>query len=950
MATLTVQPQTLAAGIQLQVGTEAHQIQLIAQNAPEGEIHVSVRDHEGHDPVPTQTYTVSGPHGVSFKGITDANGELLHRGPVPMDLYTLTICKMDFPIDARGPKDSACVIRVPGFGHEAPPPQQVNSFQPRPANAMGGRAFLEQTKKLPIRAKPGEPSREAAIFDQIVQGNLPSFCREWATVTLHWKEHQAEVRVLPDFVSIGSDSDYVRIPMGANLAQKVADIIGASLPTQVLVDEIYLHAQVRLQGHPQPPGPQMMTNAYIRKHEDTIAGREPCGVHDGHCVLSGIASASNLISGHKKEVIISQELAAKPDRLSFWGFYLSYNPTADTIKLGDKNTPVQQWSGGFHEADYCDYSHGIRLVHPVVHVDGVDKHIADVLADKDLAGLFTHGTGPIPTRYGDGGHHDLPPPGPQPEPTQQHDAPRPKGTLTAAAQAAFAPATANMEGRVHWMYTDNRHLVTTGMGNLINSVGSARELPWKHGATGPVASAGEVEAAWHAVNDWPNPDKLSGAVAAFGKLTDLRLSNGDIDALVAQKLDGFWKTLLAHFTEADQWPADGQLALLFMSWANGPAFGPKWPHFSAAVKKSPPDFAGAIDQAHWSNENHDRKAAISHLFQNAADVLASGVSKDALYWPNDATGAAKYASDTAAKGVAASGAPGGVHQPPPATEAPAAAPDPDKPKDELETFFNFHGNVGESNALRDHTYVAYKVQGKPDAWLIKGRLMIDVDGAPNCYHPNDHKVNTKYLDIDLETWDGALDWKANGGHPGNWFGVVTDTGQSSGNPIVQGPNDPCPGFYVSSTSLADHSKGQHDPLRYVDARKIPYLAYPYQVWTEGKNGKRFERVSAGATGGLGDLLTVVNPKADEAHRYAHAIIADMGGRDDPHFGEGSPALGQKIHAAGVVNADLLYIVYPHSGAGQGTIPSADEIHQKGEQLFAKWGGLDEVNRVLPLMK
>ncbi|MGZ6141928.1 MAG: peptidoglycan-binding domain-containing protein [Myxococcales bacterium] len=225
---------------------------------------------------------------------------------------------------------------------------------------------------------------------------------------------------------------------------------------------------------------------------------------------------------------------------------------------------------------------------------------------------------------------------------------------------------------------------------------------------------------------------------------------------------------------------------------------------------------------------------------------------------------------------------------------------------DLQTFFKFKGTAGESNASRDHVYVAYKVPGKPNAWFMKGRLMIDVDGAPNCYHPDNKNVRTDYLNFDVEKHDGALDWLANGGHPGNWFGVVTDDGNNTGTPIVQGASDPCPGFHVSSTSLADKSKKRNDPKRYVDARVIPYMAWPQQIWLE--KGARFERATPGPTGTLGDILTVVNPKADDAHRYAHAIFADMGGADDPHFGEGSPALGRKIHAAGHADPDLLYII------------------------------------------
>src|SRR5262249_23922883 len=159
--------------------------------------------------------------------------------------------------------------------------------------------------------------------------------------------------------------------------------------------------------------------------------------------------------------------------------------------------------------------------------------------------------------------------------------------------------------------------------------------------------------------------------------------------------------------------------------------------------------------------------------------------------------------------------------------------------------------------------------------------------------------------------------------PANWFGVVTDNGKSTGNPVIQGKNDPFPGLYVSSTSLVDQTKQRGDPRRYVDARQIPYVAFNYQVYAE--SGGRFTRVGKGPTGRLGDILTVVNPKADDAHKYIHAIFADVGGSKSPHFGEGSPAMGLRIKAYGRVNADILYICYPHSGADQGTIPSFDEI-------------------------
>lgn len=92
-------------------------------------------------------------------------------------------------------------------------------------------------------------------------------------------------------------------------------------------------------------------------------------------------------------------------------------------------------------------------------------------------------------------------------------------------------------------------------------------------------------------------------------------------------------------------------------------------------------------------------------------------------------------------------------------------------------------------------------------WVVPMRA-VDGDGAFNCYGP----PGTKHLD-DL----------ANAGKPGDWYGIQTDTGEKDGNPIVQGPDDPCPGCYVSTTAYQDHTKKTSDPTRYVNASEVPYV-------------------------------------------------------------------------------------------------------------------------------
>ncbi|MEO8354092.1 MAG: hypothetical protein ABI680_20380, partial [Chthoniobacteraceae bacterium] len=86
-----------------------------------------------------------------------------------------------------------------------------------------------------------------------------------------------------------------------------------------------------------------------------------------------------------------------------------------------------------------------------------------------------------------------------------------------------------------------------------------------------------------------------------------------------------------------------------------------------------------------------------------------------------------------------------------------------------------------------------------DAFFFVAEMSIDADGSPHAYHKDSEK---------------GLDHLANAGRPGNWWALAT---AKNGKPVVQGPNDPAPGFYVSTTALEDSARAQGDPGRYVDS-------------------------------------------------------------------------------------------------------------------------------------
>jgi hypothetical protein len=201
----------------------------------------------------------------------------------------------------------------------------------------------------------------------------------------------------------------------------------------------------------------------------------------------------------------------------------------------------------------------------------------------------------------------------------------------------------------------------------------------------------------------------------------------------------------------------------------------------------------------------------------------------------------------------------------------------------------------------------WKVPGT-EALAYESGLAIDADGAPDAYGPDGR----------------GRDALANAGKPGNWWGVVTDTGKASGTPVVQGASDPKPGFYVSSTSLQDPKKAASDPQRYVDSSAIPYVAISPRL---------LKRSLAGGAQ-LGDVVAVVN-RANG--KVAYAVVADVGPRDK--LGEGSIALAETLG----VNGDprrggtakgILYVVFP--GSGMGWPRAREEISDEGARRFSEW--------------
>jgi hypothetical protein len=90
-----------------------------------------------------------------------------------------------------------------------------------------------------------------------------------------------------------------------------------------------------------------------------------------------------LVSGIKKDVVITNLLSKRPNRVAIYGWH----------KLD--GTPIQPLSTVHHDS-YVDYSHGVRLIKRIITIDGKTLDLGSALHSEQLHVLFSD-EGPIET-------------------------------------------------------------------------------------------------------------------------------------------------------------------------------------------------------------------------------------------------------------------------------------------------------------------------------------------------------------------------------------------------------------------------------------------------------------------------------------------------------------------------------------------------------------------------
>ncbi|MGB6941921.1 MAG: hypothetical protein WBE37_05975 [Bryobacteraceae bacterium] len=216
------------------------------------------------------------------------------------------------------------------------------------------------------------------------------------------------------------------------------------------------------------------------------------------------------------------------------------------------------------------------------------------------------------------------------------------------------------------------------------------------------------------------------------------------------------------------------------------------------------------------------------------------------------------------------------------------------------------------------------------AFFFECGLTVDADGARTAYGPHGLAA--------------ALDNLGNAGHPGNWWGLVTDKHHQ---PIVQSgiaPQQPCRGFYISQTSLYDSLFDETDVRRFVDAERIPYIALPQPGAPHPGHPPQHYFRKTGLR--LGDFALLINANNG---KYCFAVFADS--KNKPNLGEvsicASGLLGAPTDAKhGSLPRGVIKLVFPGSGIGQATIPNADTIARIGKASLEHFSNYRDKNNTL----
>ncbi len=246
---------------------------------------------------------------------------------------------------------------------------QELKIKKRKADALTGSQFY----KLIVDTNLSLSAREEMIWRAVKDGNIPSFLRKLSSIEINKvidaKNYKLVIYIIPDYLSIGTDTDYFYMPTTPMLAQRIANLTHTLLPTKSMVDEIYRQAVIKLEPQPIPPTKAMTSVPIFRMHHEIVQKQLQA--------LGSNYKQGSLTAGNKKDIIISNKIYRQTSpRVVIYGWH----------KLDGKAIqPVYNK----HTNTWADYSHGVRLISDIGYLNGKRVKLVDLLKDPVLHELLS---------------------------------------------------------------------------------------------------------------------------------------------------------------------------------------------------------------------------------------------------------------------------------------------------------------------------------------------------------------------------------------------------------------------------------------------------------------------------------------------------------------------------------------------------------------------------------
>lgn len=272
----------------------------------------------------------------ALSACSDFNKEELPQVPIPPT-----------PIVAEPPPENT--FRDPEVCET---PELLNSW-PESKNQLSFDSELNQLSGV---------NRDRKVLAEIEDGQTGDLQGKISPIKIQKGQNELVYCVFQDYLSLKDGNIPLRMPLGMTALDELIRGSDWTLPTRLMVDQIYQQGEVVLAPKPIPPSSAMSTTPVIVDHSKTI--NQQLGTRTG------------LVVGHKKDIVISNRLKTNPQKIAIYGWH-------------QLNGKAIQPLSTVHHKDYADYSHGVRLIYKKVWLNGQAQDLGEVLSDSNLASLLS---------------------------------------------------------------------------------------------------------------------------------------------------------------------------------------------------------------------------------------------------------------------------------------------------------------------------------------------------------------------------------------------------------------------------------------------------------------------------------------------------------------------------------------------------------------------------------